>query len=199
MIRLLGAAVVGGVLMFVWGALSHMVLGLGEMGMDSMPAQAEPAVVAALERAGLEPGVYFYPGWGEAGAKNFTKEQEAAWLKKYAAGPTGLLLYNKGTGEEVMMPPERLIGEFASNVLAALLIACIFAMARMTLVPMVLSSILIGVVVPASISFSHWNWYGFPTAWLTAETLDQVVGWAISGTGIALVIGGGRRPRSNAG
>lgn len=193
MIRLLVAAVVGGVLMFGWGAASHMVLGLGEMGMDSMPPQAEPAVVAALEGASLEPGVYFYPGWGGADAKNFTKEQEAAWLKKYAAGPTGLILYNKGAGKEVMMPPERLLGEFASNVVAALLVACIFTMARMSLVPMVLSSIFIGLVIPASISFSHWNWYGFPTAWLTAETLDQVAGWAISGTGMALVVGGGRR------
>jgi len=193
MIRLLGAGVVGGILMFVWGALSHMVLGLGDMGMNSLPTPAEPAVVAALEDASLEPGLYFYPGWGEAHAKNFTKEQEAAWLKKYAAGPTGLILYNKGTGEEVMMKPSQLAGEFASNVVAALLVACIFAMARMSLVTMVVSSIFIGLVVPASISFSHWNWYGFPTAWLTGECLDQVVGWTISGTGIALVLGNRRK------
>ena len=37
--RILLAGVLGGLALFVWGALSHMVLGLGSVGMAYLPQQ----------------------------------------------------------------------------------------------------------------------------------------------------------------
>ncbi len=52
--RLLAAAILGGILMFVWGAVSHTVLPLGEMGMKNLPA--EDALVPAMKLAINERG-----------------------------------------------------------------------------------------------------------------------------------------------
>lgn len=62
--RILLAGILGGIALFVWGSVSHLALGLGEIGIKEIPNEA--AVLAAL-RAGIsEPGFYFFPGLGVA-------------------------------------------------------------------------------------------------------------------------------------
>jgi hypothetical protein len=48
--------------LFVWGAISHIALPLGEAGVRSMPASVEPAVLAAMKTAMNERAIYIFPG-----------------------------------------------------------------------------------------------------------------------------------------
>ena len=89
--RILLAAILGGIALFVWGSVSHLALGLGEIGIKELPN--EQPVLASL-RAGIsEPGFYFFPGMAiPAGASAEQKNAAAKkFEEKYMAGPTGIL------------------------------------------------------------------------------------------------------------
>src|SRR6185503_17019766 len=92
--RIILAGIVGGVLMFMWGFLLHMVVTLGDdMGVMSLPENAP--LNEALKTAVPRPGVYLFPGMDME--RKLTDEEQKAWNAQYEGGPTGLLLlYPKG-------------------------------------------------------------------------------------------------------
>ena len=57
--RIVLAAVVGGIVLFIWLAVAHMLLGLGSVGFKQLPN--EPAVLSAFHANLSEGGLYFYP------------------------------------------------------------------------------------------------------------------------------------------
>src|ERR1051326_1296260 len=77
--RILIAGILGGVVMFIWGFVSHELLPLGELGVKVMPN--EDVVTAALQtNLGEDPGFYVFPAGGlTPGA---TREQKEAAMKK---------------------------------------------------------------------------------------------------------------------
>ena len=61
--RVLLAGILGGIAMFVWSAIAHMVLPLGEAGFREIPD--EQSVVGAMNSAiGDQAGFYIFPGPG---------------------------------------------------------------------------------------------------------------------------------------
>jgi hypothetical protein len=182
--RIILAAIVGGIIMFCWGAFSHMVLPIGEMGIKSMPNEAP--VMSAMKSGIQEPGLYFFPGL--EGGHNASEAAQAAWLEKYKAGPHGILVYHP-TGDEPMNM--RYMGvELLSNTIAAFFVAFVLSMTAAGFVGRVIGSTLFGLVSWLSIEVSYWNWYGFPTDYLAAQAIDQVAGWFLAGIGIALFVKG---------
>jgi len=180
--RTLLAAIVGGFVMFAWSALAHMVLPLGEMGLSSIPAQAESAVLEGL-RANLPgPGLYFYPGMTGQDAAAM-----AAWTEKVETGPSGLLLYHPSGG--AVMGASTLLGEIGSDVLAALIAAIVLAnVAFEGLVPRAGLTALLGLFAWASISLSTLIWYRYPAPFVVAEGVEQVVGWFLAGLAMARLV-----------
>lgn len=181
--------IIGGVLMFIWSAVSHMVLPIGEMGIKAIPNEA--TVLAAMSHI-KEPGFYIFPGEDMMQSKSLTKEQQQAakdaWTKKYEAGPRGVMVYHP-TGE-TPMSARQLISEFLSNVLGAMIAAFVLAMATLrvrSFAGRVGLVTLLGALSWILIEFSYLNWYGFPTAYVTGQLIDQVVGMAFAGIGIAFV------------
>ena len=184
MIRIIIAAIVGGLVMFCWGAFSHMVLPFADAGVTSVPNEA--AVTSALETNIKEPGFYFLPGMENM--HNATAEQQAAWAAKYEKGPTAIIVYNP-TGD-TPMSPKQLGTEFLSNVLAALFVALILSFSNAGFIRRVEIATLVGAAGWASISLSQWNWYRFPTPVILAEGFDQIVGWLITGIVMAFIVKG---------
>src|SRR5436190_5418006 len=97
--RIILGGVLGGFVLFCWGALSHMVFQLGDLGIQSLPS--EEAALPALRGTVKEPGLYFFPGLDMKAVKALPKEQaEAAtkaWTEKWQAGPRGLLIIHPET------------------------------------------------------------------------------------------------------
>ena len=90
--RIVLGAMVGGVVMFIWGALAWMVLPLHTPTIKEVPN--EDAMRAVIRENVKEPGFYALPGWGHH--EGMTKEQHDAAMKvqelKYKEGPRGVMV-----------------------------------------------------------------------------------------------------------
>lgn len=187
--RILLGAVVGGVVVFIWGSISHMALGLGGTGIKSLPN--EEAVVSAMRSSIRESGFYFFPFYEES--PGMTKEQKEAvqkqWGEKIKAGPNGILIYHP-QGQEPLSP-KQLGTEFLSNVAAALVAAFVLSKAAGSTSSLPARALLVGLLglfASLDINISYWNWYGFPGSYTLAATLDAFIGWGLAGLAMAGIV-----------
>ena len=186
--RLLLAGVLAGLAVFVWGMLSHMVFGLSEAAVKSLPN--EPAVLTALNQNVKAPGFYLYPGGMEA-LQNAPADQQDALTKQYEetykTQPHGVLILTPPTGVMYSFP-KLLLNELLSNILGGLIAAWLLSLALGSL-PSFISRIgfvaLLGLFATFAIDFSYWNWYDFPTKYLLTSLADNTLGWALAGAVLA--------------
>ncbi|MEO7794916.1 MAG: hypothetical protein ABIV06_09105 [Thermoanaerobaculia bacterium] len=185
--KILGAGLAGGIVVFLWGFVSHMLLPIGEMGLRQMPVNSP--LLEAMKQSLPEEGLYAFPG-KEVGRKQ-TEAEDAVWTSKYKMGPTGLLLYHPDGTEPIS--PKRLGLQLATDIFGALLLAYLLVAiagstgAQVPLSKMLRISAVAGLFSWASIEIAYWNWYGFPCGFVLAELIDQLVGWTLAGLVMALL------------
>jgi hypothetical protein len=180
--RILLAGIVGGIVVFVWGALSHMVLPVGEMGIRVLPD--EEAVVSTLRTTIREPGLYLYPGMDMT--REPTEAEQKAWEARYKAGPRGMLVYQPG-GDQPLSP--RQFGtELLADIVAALIAAWLLSRAVEPYLRRVVFVTFLGFFAWLVTSVSYWNWYGFPTEFVLAEAVDSIVSWLLAGLVLAKIV-----------
>ena len=180
--RIAVAAVVGGLVMFVWGAVSHMLTPLGGAGLKSMAA-GEPAVTGALTANVPDDGMYMFPGMDERARTS--KEGQEEWMRRYAAGPSGLLIYHPHGGQTM---DAQLFGiEVLADILAVAIAAWAAAHARTYGRRLALVTAF-GLAAWLSIEVSYWNWYGFPSSYALAQLIDQVTGFFFAGLVVAKLV-----------
>jgi hypothetical protein len=180
--RVLVAAVVGGVLLFLWGFVAHVLLPFSEKAMKPIPNEA--AVIEAVRGNVTENGVYFIPYLNYMKA---SPQEQQAYAAKIASGPSGLLVLR--TGGVTMDMKRELPMEFISNFLAALVAAlAVTGLGVRTYGGRAATIFAFGVVAWLSISVSQWTWYGFSTDFLISDLVDQWGGWLLAGLGMAAVL-----------
>jgi hypothetical protein len=153
------------------------------MGLSTLNDK-EDAVVSVLKSNIGQSGAYFIPGADMT--KSLTQEQRDAWMAKYSAGPTGLLIYTPGGGEA--MSPKLLLIEFLSTVICGLLAAYVLASSVGSLSHRAILVSLMGLFSWFAISVSQWNWYKFPFSFIALDALDQIIGWLLAGFLMAKMI-----------
>ncbi|MBK7404063.1 MAG: hypothetical protein IPJ41_05390 [Phycisphaerales bacterium] len=182
-IRVLVAAFVGGIIVFAWGAVSHMMLPIGDMGIQNLPD--EEAFAPVIREHIKSPGLYLFPGMPPEGR---TEAGMAEWTGRVKAGPNGILIVDPGQGPDQIMPPSMLAIEWGANTLAALVAAAVLSGLRGPLVCRAGIVGLLGVFAWLSIDVSYWNWYKFPTMQTLGELIDQAVGWSLAGLAMSAII-----------
>jgi hypothetical protein len=181
MLRFIIAGVVGGVAMFVWSSIAHMVLPLGQIGVGEIPN--EEAVIGALGTTlGNADGLYIFPGLGLP--ENATAEQQNAAMgeydKKLASQPSGLLIYHPPGAEG--MTPKRLVTEFATELLEAFVVAFILATTALSTLPARLGLVVaIGAAAAVTTNVPYWNWYGFPNDYTLSYMSVEFVAYLAAG------------------
>lgn len=184
--RILLAGILGGVLVFFWGYVSHVLLPLGEVGIKEFP-QEEP-VVTALRDNITEPGFYFFPGMAGHGMARDAATMKA-WEEKYRQGPRGILIYHPQGA--LPMEPKQLGTELVADILAALLAAWLLAQAVGSFTgygARVVFVVVLGLFGAIATNLSYWNWYGFPTDYTLANVVNEVLGWVIAGLGMGAIV-----------
>jgi hypothetical protein len=185
--RILIAGVLGGVAMFIWSSIAHMVLPLGEAGMKEIPDEA--TVTRELHRSLADKsGLYIFPGLGVG--ENATREQKHAAMKKamdkVATAPSGIVMYNSARPFSFA---RYLTIEFITEVVEALL--AVFLLAQTTTatfagrVGFVTAA---GVLAAIATNVSYWNWYGFPAVYTLSYMFIQIVGFVCAGLVAGLVL-----------
>jgi hypothetical protein len=186
--RIVLAAILGGLTLFVWMFVAHELLGLGETGVGEIPNEA--VVLSAMRGAIPESGFYIFPGFG-LGPKPTRAQRNAAmpeYMKKYEQSPHGVLIYHPPSGPFHFVT---LLGrEFALNVLQALLAAWLVASAASgrgysTRVGVV---VIAGVLAAISTNVEYWNWYEFPGNYTGGYMTTQIVGFVLAGFVIAAFV-----------
>lgn len=187
MSRILVGGVLGGIVVFLWGAFSHMVLPLGEAGFATLPD--EPKVAAVLRAQVHERAIYILPGMPTDPDRTDAQKaaDEARWTDAYRQGPSGILVIDP-IGKEPFAPRAFAI-ELITDILGATIAALLLTMAGLpSYLLRLLFVTMLGAFASVAIDLSYWNWYGFPDAYTVAAYFDQVLNWFFGGLVLARIV-----------
>ncbi|MGA2039900.1 MAG: hypothetical protein ABSH42_11530 [Bryobacteraceae bacterium] len=178
--RIVLAGILGGVAMFLWASVAHMVLPLGRAGIREIPG--EQALLGDMHSAlGESPGLYMFPGMGASSDMN-------QYEQKLTTNPSGLLIYHPPGAKA--LTPAQLATEFLTELLEALLLSWLIAQIRLEgRSPRFGYVIVVGLISAISTNVSYWNWYGFPTAYTLAYMTTQFVGYLAAGLVAIWILG----------
>lgn len=189
--RVILAAIVGGIAMFLWSFVAHMLTPLASTGVEEIPNEA--AVTSAMQANIGAHGLYLFPGYG-LGHKPSMAEMRAnmeSQQKKLASSPSGLMVY---------FPPNRpmnfggMLGvEFVTEFLQALIAMSLLWMAGVTTYGRRVAFVaLLGIAAVLTTNVSYWNWYGFPSNYTCAYMFTEWMGYLVAGFAGAAVLGRAR-------
>lgn len=187
--RVLLAGLGGGVGIFLWGFVAHMVLPLGEAGIKGLPY--EDKVLPAISASVNQPGLYMFP-WPESPPGTpmpLNSESQKAAAELYKTSPHGLLVFHPAPA--AMVSGGQLLTEFATNCVSSLIAAVLVWQVLGSLsgfAARVLFVAAIGLSAGMAVNVPHWNWYGFPAAFTLAEIVEHVVGFGVAGLIIAAIL-----------
>jgi hypothetical protein len=182
--RILLGAILGGIVVFHWGFVAHMVLPLGKVGVHILPDEA--AVVGPIRSTVKEPGFYLFPGMDMSGQASESEQQ--AWLERAKKGPVGVVIVQPQGGEG--LTPRMLLTELGTNIFSALLAALVLSQIRVgggywRRVGVVT---LLGLFAFVTVLGPYRNWYSFPTDFVATEAIEHVVGWFLGGLVLAAIV-----------
>ena len=176
--RAILAALVGGVAMYAWSSIAHLVLPISRVGWNEIPGE-QPVLTALQTSLGRNPGLYMYPALGADSMDQYGR--------KLAANPSGVLIYFP-PGRSAMEPGQLVI-EFVSEMLFSLLAIFLLAQTSIkTFAGRVGFVTMVGFLASIATNIPYWNWYGFPTNYTLASITMQVVGFAAAGAAAAVVM-----------
>jgi hypothetical protein len=188
--KILLAGVLGGIAMFIWSSIAHMVLPLGEAGIRELPN--EQATLSAMKaNLGEKSGLYLFPGLGVG--DNPTRQQKSEAMthmeERMATNPSGLLMYYPAGARPLSMG-KLLTIEFLTEVLESILAVFLLAQTRIfSFGGRVGFIFVVGIVAAIATNISYWNWYGFPSIYTAGYMTTQIVGFLCAGLIAALVVG----------
>jgi hypothetical protein len=186
--RVLLAGLLGGIAMFAWTSLAHMVLPLGDAGIKEIPN--EQGVLSAMNAAlGEAPGFYFFPGTGLG--PDATMQQKRAAMDQYgqklAVNPSGILIYHPAGAKP--MTAGQLGTEFLTELIEALLAVTLLSQTRLTSFASRFGFVIgAGVLATIATNVSYWNWYGFPATYTAAYMMTGIIGFVCVGLVAATVM-----------
>jgi hypothetical protein len=179
--RLVAAWLAGTLLIYAWGALSHMVL-LKGAGFSPMPD--EPRIVTALQGSLEADGLYLFPGPDFSGRAS--TEETAAWERRFLAGPTGMIVYHPAGSSPVS--GRKLALQLLADLVASAIAVRMIQRMRGSAWERASTVGLLGVFAVASVATIFWNWYGFPLGFFEAQCVDMIVGWSLTGAAMAAIV-----------
>ena len=186
--RIILAAILGAIAMFIWTSIAHMFLPLGHAGISEIPN--EQTVTAAMQSSiGDQSGFYFFPGPGLGHKPTQAEEREAMKQveEKMKTNPHGILIYHPAG--QLFNFGRSLIIEFITELIEALLVVSLLAQTRIATFGGRVGFVFVaGILAAIATNVSYWNWYGFPTVYIASYMTIQIVGFLCIGIVAGLVL-----------
>lgn len=182
--RVLAGGLLGGVVVFVWGALSWMLLPWHYMTLQRFSDESAVARVVAANTA--HSGVYVLPNPRREPARQ-VQGADAAAAPPAASMP--LMFASVRLVGDIPNMGQAMAGSLAIQILGGLLAAWLLSMTRGLSYPRrVLFVTLAGVFAAVVGSLPYWNWWGFSAAYTLVSVADIVIGWFLGGLAIAKLV-----------
>lgn len=185
--NILASSLLGGVIFFVWGMFSWMVLPWHESTIQQIPDN--DAFINVIKPYFSRSGIYNYPGEGEFDDAMSADEREAvqkkAW-KKMQQGPIVFVSYNtKGMSSM----GQTMLVSFLIQVAAALIISLLLMQTQLTgFMDRVGFVALFTLGAGVLTHVPYWNWFGFDTMFTLIQVSDLIIGGTLAGLVIARFI-----------
>ena len=178
--RLVLAGALGGLAMYLWTFIAHMVLPLGEAGIRQI--DQEQALLSTMQSTLKAQGIYMFP-------KMENPADQAQYQQKIATGPSGLLVYfpkrdfSFGTSLAV---------EFVTEMVPAMIAVYLLSLTGAgTFAGRLGFYALLGLIATVGTNVSYSNWYGFPIAYTAAYMFTGWMGYLCAGlVAAAMKVGG---------
>jgi hypothetical protein len=189
MARIVAAAVVGGLIVFIWGAVSWMALPFHTMSLQTLPGERQE-VDALLSRI-HEHGVYHYPGFPhhEDGREPTDEEWEETW-QRYRSGPVVSMMVVQPDGIDPFAT-SKFIVTLAINMVGAGVLAVLIAGVRRSgaswgaamgyVVGFAIFAVCAGVL-------PSWLWWSYPWLFGLLEVTDILIAWLLAGAVICAIV-----------
>jgi len=181
------ASLVATLIVFVYQALSWMVLPFHTNSMEYLPQQ--DTVLALLDTYATEDGVYRMPGTppdlSQADHENMMAEMEGK--------PWAMVHFHKSYHNS--MGSAMVIG-ILLNLFAALIVSWLLSRCTgfTTFLSRWLAVMAFAVFSVLQADLMDWNWWQTPASYLTGEVIDTLLGWALAGLWLGWYMG--RAPRT---
>ncbi len=181
------AAVLGGIVIWMWGAVFHMLTPFGVVDFKNA-VPGEQAVMSAMKSEFTQgDGIYILPSMnlGEHGDEAATK----AWGEKAKAGPYAWVVYkaNGLPGDPAAMGPQ-ILHQLLTSIIAAFLMAAVLGAVPGSYSKRVGIAVLMGLFAWLSISLPQFTWYYFPRNFAFVGALEHAVGGLLAGLIIAKMV-----------
>lgn len=183
--KLLLAALLGALTIFLWEFVAHMFTPLGEAGIDYLPRP--DAVSSSLQSAiGAKSGMYMFPTAGLTADSSREEKQKAMERinEEIKTKPSGLLIY-KPAGTEFNFP-KHLAVQFVTDLVKAVLVLALLAHTRLvSFGRRVGFVVLAGLLAAIVTNIPYWNWYAFDARYTMSQILMEIIGFFFAGLVIA--------------
>ncbi len=187
--RVVFAALAGGIAMYFWAAVAHMVLPLASIGIGEINHDEQTVLDSLHASLGNSPGMYHFPsiGWRPGDSSSQRDDAMKMYDAKLVSNPSGLLIYNPPGAQSIT--PQRLIVELLSELIEAALAIWMLAQTQiMSIAGRIGFVTLIGLLAAMVTNISYWNWYGFPASYTVSYMFTEIVGFAIAGAVAAFIL-----------
>jgi len=177
---LLKGGILGGLVLFAWGAISWMYIPWHLKVFNDF--ENEAAVTKVITAQAPKSGVYMLPGVAERHKKDDAASMTADTGMKAPLVMATVRLENS-------LPIKRLmINELIIQILAAFLVTALMARVKgVGYMGRVAYVTLFGLAAGIVSYLPLWNWFGFSLAYTAVAIADLVVGWYFAGFVIARV------------
>ncbi len=186
--KIIIGSLAGSVILFVWGAISWMLLPIHLQSFHYTPAQ--DSILSAL--SGLESGAYMVPAADNRNAKAFDSKYQEECMKMhevYKGKPMATIMYIKeGVQENAMTFVRGLLFNFISVMCVCIILAASSEKLR-TFFERWWMVLLVSCVLVLQGPLMGYNWMGLPWHYVKGMVIDAFVSWGLCGAWLAWYFG----------
>lgn len=165
-------AIIGGVLVFIWMAVSWMFIPWHQSTVQTFENEIE--VASVIKKNAPFGGIYMYPKTNGDGDSSISHSGE----------PTLFLSVHYGNQEG--MNPMTFLYSLLTQILGAAILSILMYMAgHQNYFAKLIFATIFGFGIGVLSYFPLWNWMGFPTPFIWVQIADLTIGWFIAGLFLA--------------
>jgi hypothetical protein len=184
---LLKSGLLGGLIVFLWGFVSWMVLPYHAETLHHF--QDEDAVQAALTTNVLGAGIYLLPHPEPENAKlpdALARQNALKRLRQTEYGPFAFAVVQpKGTGPIPLLMARGLALKILAAILMTWLLLQMGPASYRRRVFFVMVAAMVGAIL---VNLEQWNWWAFPDDYVLLQMLDLLMGWFLAGLVMAKIV-----------